>query len=109
MQLLTDSALHTATAYTAEWHSFIRPTPAPYSLTHSTHGVDIYGCSTPPLHNTAPGAKRHASKMMLRKPLADKLIAERDADIASFKAFTMSEPVQQSLEAYMAALKARSK
>lgn len=58
---------------------------------------------------SVPDAARHASKMMLRKPLADKLIAERDADIASFKAFTMSKPVQQSLEAYMAALKARSK
>jgi hypothetical protein len=56
-----------------------------------------------------PDAARHASKMMLRGPLADKLVACREEDISRFKGFTMSAPVQQSLEAYMAALSARKK
>ena len=56
-----------------------------------------------------PDAARHASKMMLRGPPADRLIACREEDVERFKGFTMSTPVQQSLEAYMAALSARTK
>jgi len=56
-----------------------------------------------------PDAARHASKMLQRGPLAERLLASREEDIEQFSAFCFTPAVQKSLGKYMAALKARSK
>ena len=40
-----------------------------------------------------PDAARHASKMLLRGPLAEKLLATREGDIESFAEFCFSDAV----------------
>jgi hypothetical protein len=47
--------------------------------------------------------------MLIRGPAAQRLIDSREQDLLQFVDFTVSAPVQQSLDAYMAALKARKK
>ena len=56
-----------------------------------------------------PDAARHASKMLQRGPLAERLLAAREEDVEQFSAFCFTPAVQSSLGGYMAALKARSK
>ena len=56
-----------------------------------------------------PDAARHASKMLQRGPLAERLLASREEDVEQFSAFCFTPAVQRSLGGYMAALKARSK
>ena len=58
---------------------------------------------------SVPDAARHASKMLQRGPLAERLLASREEDIGQFSAFCFTPAVQKSLGKYMAALKARSK
>ena len=58
---------------------------------------------------SVPDAARHASKMLQRGPLAERLLAAREPDIEQFSAFCFTPEVQKSLGKYMEALKARSK
>jgi len=54
---------------------------------------------------SVPDTARHASKMLLRAPMAERLLASRQEDNASFSAFCLTPAVQASLGKYMAALK----
>jgi 3,2-trans-enoyl-CoA isomerase len=54
-----------------------------------------------------PDRARHASKMLLRGPIAERLEAKRHEDIDGFVAFCTSPPVQASLTKYLEALKKR--
>ena len=54
---------------------------------------------------SVPDSARHASKMLLRAPMAERLLASRQEDNASFSAFCLTPAVQASLGKYMAALK----
>ena len=58
---------------------------------------------------SVPDEARHASKMQLRKPMVDALVAVRQQDIDHFCNFIFLPQVQKSLDRYMEALKARSK
>ena len=55
-----------------------------------------------------PDMARHQSKMFVRQPMIDRLVAQRDADTESFATFVLSSKVQQSLTSYLGALKKRS-
>lgn len=57
---------------------------------------------------SVPDAARHQSKLLTRQPIIDRLESCREADNEAFSAFCLSAPVQQSLTAYLAALKKKS-
>ena len=52
---------------------------------------------------------RHASKMLLRQPAIDDLLAKKQDEEDWFVSLALSSPVQASLTAYMKALQGRSK
>eukprot|EP00316_Scyphosphaera_apsteinii_P001854 CAMPEP_0119322662 /NCGR_PEP_ID=MMETSP1333-20130426/58795_1 /TAXON_ID=418940 /ORGANISM="Scyphosphaera apsteinii, Strain RCC1455" /LENGTH=289 /DNA_ID=CAMNT_0007329939 /DNA_START=18 /DNA_END=887 /DNA_ORIENTATION=+ len=52
-------------------------------------------------------AARHASKMLTRKPMIDRLLAHREEDSRWFTKFILTAPVQASLTEYLQALKKR--
>lgn len=58
---------------------------------------------------SVPDPARHASKLQLRQPIVDALVAVRQQDVDHFCNFIFLPQVQKSLDRYMEALKARSK
>ena len=58
--------------------------------------------------HTRPFSVDHArqlSKSLIRKPIADRLLKERDADIQNFVQFISRDSIQKSLHAYLEKLK----
>lgn len=48
---------------------------------------------------------RQITKSMIRKPIVDRLVKQRDADIDNFVSFISKESIQKSLQVYMDRLK----
>ncbi|XP_045848846.1 enoyl-CoA delta isomerase 1, mitochondrial [Meles meles] len=52
-----------------------------------------------------PGHARQLTKSLMRKPTADRLLKERDADIQNFVSFISRDAIQKALRAYLEKLK----
>lgn len=59
------------------------------------------------LHTPAlfPGHARQLTKTLMRKPTADRLLKERDADIQNFVRFISRDAIQKALRTYLEKLK----
>ncbi|XP_030645846.1 enoyl-CoA delta isomerase 1, mitochondrial [Chanos chanos] len=56
---------------------------------------------------TIPDHARQISKSMMRKPIIDKLLASREADIKNFVSFITKDSIQKSIGMYLEMLKKR--
>ncbi|PIO34579.1 hypothetical protein AB205_0003500, partial [Aquarana catesbeiana] len=54
---------------------------------------------------SVPDHARQITKSMIRKPIVDRLVKQREADIDNFVSFISKESIQKSLQAYMDRLK----
>nr|ACO52013.1 3,2-trans-enoyl-CoA isomerase, mitochondrial precursor [Aquarana catesbeiana] len=54
---------------------------------------------------SVPDHARQITKPMIRKPIVDRLVKQREADIDNFVSFISKESIQKSLQAYMDRLK----
>lgn len=52
-----------------------------------------------------PGHARQLTKTLMRKPTADRLLKERDADIQNFVRFISRDAIQKALRTYLEKLK----
>nr|QFF91530.1 enoyl-CoA delta isomerase 1 isoform 2 [Potamotrygon motoro] len=56
---------------------------------------------------TIPDHSRQITKTMMRKPIVERLLTQREADIQNFVNFISKDSIQKSLEMYMEMLKQR--
>jgi Delta3-Delta2-enoyl-CoA isomerase len=55
-----------------------------------------------------PGHARQLTKLALRKPTVDRLVARQDEDLETFVSFVTRDSIQKSLAKYLEALKRKN-